>query len=616
MGSSVQPQSTDPVAAYLQKYGKGGGSGMPPVPASTPDPVSSYLQKYGNNANDNLRDGMLGGIQKGAEAIVSGFPGAERAVAGYRGLLSLLSGQGLDAAANEVQSTMNNARQHVAALPATARIPAQIAGSIPAAVALAPLGLIGGGAAFGAAAGADKPADTFTDRIKNTALGAGVGAVASKGAQVVGNGLANIADRTGLTDVVGRALSKVAPNISATLGTEGQVNNVLSDRQDILDNIGDTGDTGAQQQMARIAATKAQAKTLYDAAREDQAPIQNPRLQELLADPRIAKSYQTIASTLEQSPNPLPTPTTNTVLSPRDDGLLSPDDIAAASSAFDQAYGKAGGPTTALPDPRALSLLKRELYNVAQGKLESPLPIKQEEAQQLMPLVDEIRTQLHASSPAWQQADQFYAQAKGQEDAFAHGFDAFRMANNQTGATLPTNSPEAMLQTITEPRYPGEPPEAMADRADAFRAGAKSAAVGQVQAEPVDRGLQSVLSAKALAPTQPGMQTRSLMFDQPEDAQTLEQTLAKLRGQSQALPGGDGNNLPPASRSGVIRYLVRKVTTTPDLLQSPQGQQALMARLANPDLLQQGITAAQQGNAALSPFQQAIQVALGGQATR
>lgn len=626
------PAPTPDHAAFQQwKAAWSGRSGAPSTGPVTHDEAA--FQAWKAQQGSPAVPGALGTIQKTAEAIVSGVPGAQRAVAGYRGLLSLLSGEGLQGAAKEVQGATQGQRQDVASLPGIARIPLQMIGAAPVAAALAPLGLVGGGAAFGGLAGADQPADTFSDRLKNIGVGSAFGAAGAKGGQLVGKGLANIADRTGLTDAAGRALSKIAPNISATLGTEGQVNSALGGRQAALDAIGGSNETGASQQLARIANTKAQAKTLYDAARQDTQIIQDPELQALLADPQIQKTYQTAAALRAASGSPLP----RAAVPDQVPLALQKMGVSPERYAELQALGQSRTRIPALsgtdilppelmgeapqgvemPDPDVLAKTKRMLWDKANGLQDSPLAMKQEEAQALLPKVDVIRETLHRLSPSWQQADQFYAGAKGEEESFAHGFDAFKAANSQNGENLATNSPEAMLKAIEEPRYPNEPPEAMSARAAAFRAGAKAAASGQVRGAPVDRGLKSILGVNALEPTQAGIQSRSLMFDHPENATSLESTLAKLRGQSMAQPsGGMGNNPPPVSHFGAMRYLARKVMQTPDLLQTPHGQQLLMRRLADPSALQQGATAAQQGSNQLGPFQQILATVLGGQAAR
>lgn len=48
------PTPVDPVTAYLQTYGKGGGSNAGPVPPVGSDPVASYLQKYGKGSTGNI----------------------------------------------------------------------------------------------------------------------------------------------------------------------------------------------------------------------------------------------------------------------------------------------------------------------------------------------------------------------------------------------------------------------------------------------------------------------------------------------------------------------------------------------------------------------------------
>src|SRR5258708_2704632 len=154
-------------------------------------------------------------------------------------------------AEDEYRRSMANSQAHVAALPTAARIPLQMLGAAPLAAELAPLGILGGGAAFGAIAGADRPMEnnlTASDGsgalelIKHMAKGAVAGAAGAKLGQAGGRILGNIATRTGLTDAVSNGLSKVMPNTSAALGTAGQVGEALSDRQSVIDNLGDAGD--------------------------------------------------------------------------------------------------------------------------------------------------------------------------------------------------------------------------------------------------------------------------------------------------------------------------------------------------------------------------------------
>lgn len=626
--------SGDPVQAYLQKYGGPPMKASVPPPVAAPDPVASYLQKYGAQkpaSDPNLASGVLGTIQKGAEGLISGIPGAERAVAGYRGILSLLGGNGIDAAANEVQNTISNARQHVASIPTVARIPLQMVGAAPVASALAPLGLLGGGAAFGAAAGADQDASSLTDRAKNAALGAALGAAGAKGSQLLGKGITNVAERTGLADALGNAIKNISPKLAATIGTEGQVNSALSDRQSVLDNVGESDQTAGKTQLDRVNTTKAQAKVLYDQARNDTQIIQDPELQQLLSDPQVQKAYQAASSIRAASGNPL-----QKVAAPDQVPLaLQKMGVSQERYAELQALNTQGGrvPVVSgtdvlppelmgastsgveMPDPDVLAKTKRYLMDAAQGQ-NSPLAIKQDEAQALLPKIDALRAKLHQVSPDWQQADAFYAAAKGQEEAYADGLNAYAKSGNQTGDNITSNSPEAMLQAIQQPRYPGEPAGAQQARADAFRQGVKDATISQIKDAPVDRGIASILQTNALRPGQTGMQTRHLMFDAPDQSSTLEGLLAKLRGESNVLPSANENGQIPVSPQGIRRYLLRNFFHSPDLIERPAGQSLLTQRLLDPTALQQGVSDYQSIAPGASSFLKGIATTLGAQAAR
>lgn len=804
MGSSVQPQPTDPVQAYLQKYGKGGGSASA-IPSTVSestkvDPVATYLSKYGKP------DSTPPLAQRVAETISSGLPGGRGLVALGTGLADLVTGKGIDASVMDANESLKTQQKDVASMPWYARIPLQVVGGAPLAAATAPAGLLGGGALFGAAAGADRPASSLSDVAKNTVIGSATGAIASKGAQLIGHGLSNIADRTGVSDAVGNLISKVDPESGAAIGTRGQVNDALSERQNVLGVLGDNGQTAAKQQLDRIAATKAQAKTLYDAARNDRQVIQDPELQQLLADPQIQKAYQSASVVRAASGNPLPqvaapeqvplalqkmgvsqaryaelqavgqaraypvgrpalggpsiayhgtsvpfdnfdpaianpnalygpghyfteNPTVASsyattkgaqvapnvrmasldIKKPFDADALfgddenydrvsdSPDifrilataqqlrpnqDWDEAASMLDARANESnitgrdiykvlsktvdengieakraaaneilqqsgydgithiGGQTTGgtphrvwvafspeqikppvmqsaripalsgtdilppelmgertngidVPDPDVLARTKRYLYQAATGNQNSPLPLKQDEAQALLPKIDAIRQKLHTLSPAWQQADQFYSGAKGEEEAFANGVNAFRNAANTTGETLDEKSPEAMIKAISEPRFANEPPEAMAARAEAFRQGMRSAAADQIRSTEVDRGGRAILGKSMFAPTQAGQQVRSLMFENPEQAKSLESLLAQGQGKVAAMgsaPTGMGN-MTPVGKFAAVRAAMRMFQPT-DLLKTPQGAERLSELLGDPSLLRNELEAA------------------------
>lgn len=568
-----------------------------------------------------------------AETLISGVPFAQRAVSGYRGLIALLGGAGLEGAANEVTTSLARERKDTAAMPAAARIPLQLTGGAPVAMMAAPLGLVGGGAALGAAQGLDRDASGIGDRLTNTALGAALGGAAAKGGQLLGRGAKNVADRTGLTDVVARAVDKVAPSMASAIGTRGQVNAAFQDRQDILNALGDQGRSAADVQLSRIATRKANAKVLYNAARQDTRVLADPELQQLLADPQVQKAYSAAAELRAASGNPLPRAAAPAQVPVALQKMGVSPERYAELQALGQSRSRVPvlngtdilppelmGPQSQgveMPDPDVLAKVKRYLYDAAKGRQDSPLAINQDEARTLLPKVDAIRQKLHSLSPSWQRADEYYAAARGEEEAFAHGFDAFRVSKNPTGDQLATHSPEAMLASIETPRYPGEPPEALAARANAFRQGVRAAAAAQVKGAPVQAGAAAALKTKALAPTENVQATRALMFDQPDQARTLEQFLASLRGKNAAsdVSAAEGSRV-PRTFYGALRTAIDKARTAPDLLATSGGQSLIADRLGDPSLLADELRHASEGRQLSGLLQRYGGISLAGQVAR
>lgn len=643
MSGSVRPVFQTPDDQEFQAW-KAAQSRTPQVATPQAAPLthddaefqSWKSNRAGGGIEDNSRSGILGTIQHSADAVVSGTPFMQKAVAGVRGagryawdrLQGVDSDIAMADAKTQQRDDMANAQAHVAALPTATRIPLQMLGASPLAAAVAPLGILGGGAAFGAIAGADRDTradptseDGALERVKNIAKGAAGGVIGAKAGQLGGRILGNIATRSGLTDFVSKGLSTVAPNEAAAIGTAGQVGEALSDRQSIIDNLGDAGDVGqtaAKQQIDRVADIRTQAKQLYDAARDDQTVINNPRIRQILADPRVQKAYRAVTNSFDQSGKALPNAPTGT-LSARSSGgdLLSSDEVSNAAALFDRLHGNGGsGVNPTLPDPETLSLLKRELYASAQGKIGSSIPLKQEEAQQILPLVEELRGQLHDASPAWKTADAYYSMAKGEEGAFSNGYDSPSNAKNLSGNTLTTNSPEAQRLALENPRFPSEPADAQAARGTAFRTGASSAHRDAIMAKPVDRGLQSITGLSELAPTEQAAQARSLMFQNQADASPLEQTLAKIRGKAAAMPSSNGGNRIPLSPTGLLRAGIRKATQTPDLIEREGGQQLLTTLRNDPAALAQQIGQYRAGDARLAAIRQLLGTLVGAQAAR
>lgn len=492
--------------------------------------------------------------------------------------------------------------------------------------------IVGQGAKYGAIGGVAKAEGGPRDYVSGAIKGATIGTIAAPIVAGLGAGAGNVSTRLGLTDKIASLVGKASPEAASTMGTRGQVNKALTSRQDVLDAVGAKTETPAAQQMARIAATKAKAGELYGAARQDKSILQDPELQTLLSDPQVKQAYNAAAQIREASGDALPRVSAPEHIPEALRKMGTTPEAYARLMKLNQSGGRVPVVTgtdilspelqgeltsgIAMPDPAVLSQVKRYLYDAAQGKAESPLQINQDQARALMPKVDAIRQKLHDLSPAWKQADTFYAGAKGEEEAFASGYDAFRSANNASGEKLASNSPEAMLKAIEEPRYPNEPADALQARANAFREGVRAAAQEQVRGAPVDKGIRSILGGSTLEPTEKTAQVRSLMFREPAQAQKAEAVLAAKRGQAmQTPPPMNINNIPYPSRHGALRAAITPFTE-PDLIGTVRGQGLLAQRLASPQLRQNETNLYQSGTPMTANLARLLGISVGGQLAR
>ena len=534
-------------------------------------------------------------IQKVAEAVGGAFPGGAHAIAGFRALTG---------GSKDTEGDVAQQEKDVASLPLVGRLAAGIPGTAASLLA-GPLSKLGATAAMGtmgALQGADRAASSPGARLGNAALSGTLSAASVPILRGVGAVAGNIADKTGLTDAVAKGVNRLSPDLAASMGTRGQVNNVLQDRQDILGQLGDNGTAAGKVQLDRIAATRAKAGELYGIAKQDKQAINDPRITALLQDPEVANTLNTVKSLRNAQGNPLPS--VNNIAAPPQaqmNKLIRPEDWAHMMSNPKNAAalqqiptGLSGLTTTELPDPEALSAMKRYLGDASRG-LNSPLEIKKDAAIATLDKVKQLRDVLHEVSPPWQQADAFYSDAKGQEEAFANGYDAFRHANNPSGEQLPTHTADAMLQHIETPRYATEPPEAMANRADAFHAGVRANAASQIKGAPVDRNLTSVMKQPAFAGDEETQGIRKLGFADPAQAQNLESTLATQRAAATASPSAQSHTGVPVSRYGALGRAAKFAFGPQDALPSAVGQSAISARLGNPAFKAAELEAAKRG---------------------
>lgn len=514
------------------------------------------------------------------------------------------------------------------------------------------LGAVEGAAQGGVRAGVESGGDL--DAIKQGAEGGALaGGVVTPLASGVAKGVANLGLRTGLTDALSSGLNKVAPtlnkipglaplgetagNLAAATGTRGQVNEAMTGRQHLLTAVGQdaSGQTPAALQLAKDAEIKAKANDLYNTARADTKVVDDARVRTLLQDPEVQSVFQSVKALRDASGNPLPE-VTNVSAPPQqmvDKGIQQSDwqrlmgggassesspffnaEDAAKRAAFNQKNiaqlptGLSGLGTEAMPDPEALAKMKQYLSAASKG-LDSPLQMKQDQATATLAKVTQLRNILHEVSPAWKQADAYYADAMGQREAYIDGYNAFRGAKNIEGSNVPEKSAEAMEQTITTPRRANEPPEAQANRLEAFKNGVKARQVDQVRGAPVDRGNASAVGVPSLAPDAVTMGVRNLgnLNDVPAQS-ALENTLATARGQAAKQPLSAQNRL-PTSKIGFLRAGLRKIISAPDLLTTVPGEQMIAARTLSPALNLREIGRSSAGQTLLDALHEAAQQA-------
>lgn len=470
--------------------------------------------------------------------------------------------------------------------------------------------MMGKGAAYGGTSGA-LSANHFADIPGQAVVGTGIGAVGGGAASVLGDVAGNLANRTGMTDKAANLLAKIGPTQDAAeaMGTRGQVNATMGQREDLLNALDQTGKSAGQTQLDRQADTNSAANVLYGAARQDRRVLDDPRLNALLNDPQVKPVMQAVSEIRSAMGNPLPR-------------VAAPDNVPLALQKMGVtperyqalvALGKSRNATSSgvdllspelmgnasqgieLPDPDALSKARQYLSDAANGLTQTPLQIKKDQARALLPKIAQIRSLLHELSPDYKQADAFYADAMGQDEGYQSGYNAFQKAANPSGEQLRDNTTPAMAQQISTPRYATEPVDAMDNRADAFRSGAKARAVSQVQGAPVDKNLSSVLNQSAFAPDQETQGVRSLMFNDPAKSAGFEDQLATMRGAADNAPSSATRGGVPTTQRGLLMRMARGLLQPPDMLSSGAGGRQIAAMQADPALLASKLDAGKRG---------------------
>lgn len=504
-----------------------------------------------------------------------------------------------------------------------------------------PKGMVRGGATYGAAdqALAADP-KSLPDRALGTAIGAGEGAAAGMALK----GAGQVAQRTGMTDFLSRGLKRVAPaadrtlnrvaavfgknagtptaDVSEAIGTKGAMNELLADRQSVLDRLPATQRTAAETMANHVDAYKSEADRLYTIARNDKGVIADPRVQQALQHPAVRQAFE-----MTQAHLGMPTQSVNVnANSPLARPMLQghagsgapPISVVPGSPttptlpATVQARMGAGGPnrllpavasppqvqfTVELPHPELLAQTKRFLQDIVARKFDAG-GINPTEAAQMAPLVDNLRNALHDASPAWKDADAHYANAKNFEAAFRLAYDAKRSVAGQAAEPRKLKTQESISRWAA--RGNGQ---IGAERARGQQMGTAQRLAEEIRNAPLGPTQTDFVKGAGIASrnTETAARYRAPAFNSPDDAQAFAQALQEVSAK------GEGANLGVGIRTPFARLNV-ELPKAKAPLATPAGEQLrarTAARLANPTeapKVQAEVAAAERGKPLVRTF--------------
>lgn len=399
-----------------------------------------------------------------------------------------------------------------------------------AAAPFLPGGVVAGGAAYGAADAAlnDDRHESLKDRAIDTAVGAGSGAATG----VLLRGAGALAQRTGLTDLASRGLRKfaevfgkskagaVAGDVAEAIGTKGALNDVLADRQAILDKLPASSKPAAEAVLEHSQRYRAQAAKDYDLARQDVTPTTDPRVQTIVQDPLVQRAYDWAQKVYEAGGGKIPqqvlqpaVPAGTQKLLPSVSGY-TPTSLVPATNAAQPAQ------VMDLPNPEILALTKRHLQQFVEDGMSIP-GIKREEAAVVLPKLDALRDALHDISPAWKTADAHFAAAKNFEEAFDAAYKA------KSGPAGVTSDPAKLKTQPAIADWAGRGVNAP-ERAAGQQAGTAQRLAEQLRAAPIGSNIGETVRAAGplFEPSQSAAAYRAPAFTNDADRQAFAQMLA------------------------------------------------------------------------------------------
>ena len=477
------------------------------------------------------------------------------------------------------------------------------------------------GGAFGTVQGA-LSSDHLADVPSNVARNAALGAVIAPVAAGVGHVAGNLAGRVGLSTAASDLLAGrggAVGDVAEALGARGAVNQAAGPRVALAEQLRAPGPSAQALLNTHWEQGQAEAKVLYDAMRADKTIVNDPEVAAILKEPLFEKYYGQIVKNRARAgdpvpsvidPNHVPKGFENIGITPEalarvmgrstvPENSNFPSDVAArtAKSGFAEQLATmpkllAGDMRVDVPDPQALHTLKKVANGALNGYMDSRVPMKQEEAQTLMPMLRDLTDRLHAVSPPARIADAHYANFMGRHEAMGQAAELAGKGTNTTG----DYAPESIAESIANKRYPMEPDAAQQARGGAFREAGKASVMDKVGQSAIETP-RDILKANLLDLSPQAAKARANLFSDPAEHASFEQWLAQQHGMAADMPKTNGNNgMTPTSGVGVARRLVRVLLKPEDLVQTGAGQRIAGQYANDPEAMGRGVLAASRGS--------------------
>lgn len=472
--------------------------------------------------------------------------------------------------------SLNTLRDNTAQIGRGTSFVEKLAGSL-ATTPFLPKGPIAGGAAYGAA---DRALEADPVSLKQRAVDTGIGTAEGVAAGTFVKGVGRGATRIGLTDRIANLPAPVTSNLqvhgvaprgpllgdaAAAIGTQGAMNDLLHDRQQILDRLPATQRTAAETMANHVDAYKAEADRLYTIAKNDKGVIADPRVQQALQDPDVRQAFELVQARTQQSTQSVNVQAQSPLARPMLQGhagsgapqiTVTPGSPATpALPPAVQARMGAGSPnrllpalasppqisfTVELPHPELLANTKRMLRDVVARKFDAG-GLSPVEAARLAPKIDELNAALHDASPAWKDADAHYANAKNFESAFRLAYDAKQGAGGQASEPRKLKTQESISRWAAKGKG-----QIGAERARGQQMGTAQRLAEEIRNAPLGPTQKEFVKGAGVASrtTETAARYREPAFDSPDDAQAFADALGQVRAKGETASRGIGIRTP------------------------------------------------------------------------